>query len=223
MGFFEDTFTTGSDTTLASHAPDVGTSWTLLWRDGSNPSFNVVAATGTCKSTSANNSGVIYTADATYPSADYEVQWKHVNATSFSDRPYWIIVRLADIENMYAVRCYNAAGSFRLYKKVAGTWTALGSAVTVATGSVCKLQIIGTTLKLFDDTVEVQSVTVSDLSAAGKAGIGSGGGAELATSTDDTNSLSEIDDFSVTDLGGGGGGTAVPVFVHHMKQQGMAQ
>ena len=206
---FNDTFTAGSDTTLASHTPDTGTSWSVLWQDGTNPTLVVIAATDRAKGVTANNSGVIYTANATYPSADYEVQWTIVATPNISTRPCYVFVRLADQENGYAVRYYDGAGGCQLYKKVAGTWSTLGSAVTVAVGSVCKLQISGSTLKLFDDGVEVASVSDSSLSAAGKAGFGYGGGAELTASTDDANSIVEIDNFSVTDLGSGGGNHAL--------------
>jgi len=208
MGFFEDAFTEASDTTLASHTPDVGTGYTLAWQDGSNPTFTVIAASDTLKGVSANNSGAIYTADATYPSADYEVEFTYIDAAGFDTRPFYVGVRLADIDNMYGVRIsgLTTGTNAQLYKKVAGTWEALGTAVLIAKGSVVKVQIIGSALKLFDDTVEVDSVTDGDLTAAGKAWLGSGGGAELVESTDDANSVSEIDEFSVTDLGGGGGG-----------------
>lgn len=206
--FFSDTFTEGSDTTLASHAPDVGTSWSLLWNDGAAPTLLVVAASDFLKGATVNNSGVIYTANATYPSADYDVTFTQTAGTNITTRPFYVFVRLADVDNMYAVRLVETAGGSQLYKKVAGAWTAIGSAFNgPASGSVCKLEIIGTALKFYDDGVEVASATVSDLSAAGKAGVGYGGGAELVTSTDDANSVWTIDTLTVNDLGGGGGTT----------------
>ena len=199
---FSDTFTEPtSNTLLDSHVPDLGTGWTLLWNDGSLPTISAIAASDTCKPTLTADSGVAYVAEATYPSANYEVQWTFVQANNSADRPYYVFLRLADIENMYAVRMSNVASGCQLYKKVAGTWTALGSAVTIAVGSVCKLQINGSTLKLFDDGVEVISVTDTALTATGKAGIGSGGGSELVTAGDDSSSTTEIDTLTVNDLG----------------------
>jgi hypothetical protein len=204
--FFNDTFTEAStDTELSLHPPDTGTSWTRLWTDGANPRYSAIAANDRCKcSTTGNDSGVVYTADASYPSANYEVQATWTGGSAFLTRPLYLIARLQDIENMYALRLANVASGVQLYKKVSGTWTALGSAITVAINSVVKLSVNGTAIKVYDDGVEVISVTDSDISAAGKAGLGVGGGAELVTSTDDANGSSEWDDFSVTDLGGGG-------------------
>ena len=222
--FFNDTFTEASiDTELSLHTPDTGTSWTRLWSDGANPRYSAIAATDRCKcSTTGNDSGVVYTADVTYPSANYEVETTWVGGSGFATRPLYLIARLQDIENMYALRLANVASGVQLYKKVAGTWSTLGSAVTIATGSVVKLSVNGSAIKVYDDGVEVISVTDSSISAAGKAGLGVGGGAELVTSTDDANGSSEWDAFSITDLGGGGGGgTAAPVFGHQLKQQGI--
>ena len=210
MGFFEDTFTeTAVDVTLASHLPDVGLSWTKLWSDNAEPRFSAVAASDTCKITTAgNDSGVIYTADTVfaYPSANYEVQLTWVGGSSVGNRPGYMMARIQDQENMYAVRLHNVSSGVQLYKKVSGTWSTLGSAVTIATGSVVKLSVNGSAIKVYDDGAEVISVTDTAISAAGKAGIGSGGGAELVTSTDDNNGATEFDLFSVTDLGAGGGG-----------------
>lgn len=204
--FFNDTFTeAAADTELSLHAPDTGTGWARLYSDGGNPRYSVIALTDRCKcSTGANDSGVVYTANATYPGADYEVQVTWTGASNFATRPQYLIARLADIENMYALRLASVASGCQLYKKVGGTWSALGTAVTIAVGSVVKLSVNGTAIKVHDDGVEVISVTDSALSAAGKAGLAIGGGAELVTSTDDANGASEWDGFSITDLGGGG-------------------
>lgn len=205
MAIFNDTFTEASDTTLASHTPDTGTSWTKLWNDGGLPTLTVIGSTDRCKGTGQNNSGVMYTANGTYPSADYDAAFTLVASVAFSTRPFFVFVRMQDQENMYAVRLTNVASGGQLYKKVSGTWSTLGSAFTCpAAGSVCKLEIIGTALKFYDDGAEVASATDSDISAAGKAGLGLGGGAELTDSTDDANSGWEIDSFTVTDLGSGG-------------------
>jgi hypothetical protein len=204
MGFFSDAFTEDVDTTLASHTPDVGTSWTLLWSDGSGPTLRADGDTDSLQSGSANNSGVIYTADATPPSEDYDLAITLVAGVGLAARPFYLFVRLQDQENMYAVRLTQATNGGLLYKKVSGTWTALGSAFTCpANGSVCKLEIIGSALKFYDDGVEIASATDTDITAAGKAGLGLGGGAELVTSTDDANSVWQWDTMVVTDLGGG--------------------
>jgi hypothetical protein len=182
-----------------------------------------VLNTGTVRCNgNSGDTGLMYTANTTYPSANYEVQATLLSTFS-TITPIYLLARVVDQENMYAVRLITG-GNSQLYKKVSGTWSALGAAVAIAASSVVKLSVNGTAIKLFDDGAEVVSVTDSGVAGTGKAGIAHGGGAELAVSTDDTRSQSMLDDFSVNDLdgGGGGGATAVPVFVHHLRQQGIA-
>lgn len=201
MPFFFDAFTGTDATTLQAHAPNTGTSWTRLW--GTNVLRNLEINGNACRvSANAGDEGLIYTADATYPSANYDITWTQITIATVAN-PYYAFVRIQDQENMYGVYIKFGTTLCQLYKKVAGTWSALGSAFDEpADGSVCKLEINGTALKFYDDGIEVASATDSDISAAGKAGIGAGGGAELVTSTDDLR-IQKIDTLSVNDLGGG--------------------
>lgn len=194
---FSDTFTGTDATQLQSHTPDAGTSWTRLW--GSTAGLDWVITTNQANPETSADNGVIYTADATYDSADYYIEWTLVTGPGVSTtRATYAFVRIQDQENMYGVRLLGSTGTCQLYKKVAGTWTALGSAFTVpANGSVCKLEIIGTTLTFYDDGVSVASASDSDISTAGKAGLGSGGGGELVTSTDDSNAANVWDTLTV--------------------------
>lgn len=201
MAVFNDTFTDTNGTALESHTPNTGTSWTQVWSSGAPTGFEI--ETNTAVVNIGLSDGCIYSANATYPSADYSAE--AVNAGNTGDDTLYLFVRLQDQENMYAAKLV-AGGTSQLYKKVTGTWTALGTSFTgPAAGSVNKLEIIGTTIKFYDDGVELKSVTDSDISAAGKAGIGAGGGSELVTLGDDASGQS-WDTFVVTDLGSGGGG-----------------
>lgn len=204
MGFFEDTFTEASDTELNAHTPDVGTSWTRTLQDSTAAISAIAASDDARPPTTVADSGVVYTADATYPSADYEVQFTVVTAGAGTTRPIYVGVRYQDASNLYCVRLHAAASGYRLHKKVSDSWSALGTAVTIANGSVVKVQIIGSTLKLFDDGVEVDSVTDSDITAAGKSFVAMGGGTFGTASTDDVHSSLTVDTFSVTDLAAGG-------------------
>jgi hypothetical protein len=205
MAIFSDTFADTDGVVLQSHTPDVGTSWTRLW--GSAAGVDAEINTNRCRSDGTLNSGVIYTADATYPSADYDITWTDVGLVALAARPMYAFVRIQDQENMYAVYLSKATNACSLYKKVAGTWTAVGSLFDEpADGSVCKLEIIGTTLTFYDDGVSVATATVSDHASAGKAGIGFGGGAELVTNGDDGSVSNIIDTLTVNDLGAAGGG-----------------
>jgi hypothetical protein len=220
---FSTSFTVGANTEINGITPDVGASITLIHKD-STAEITAIATTDLARPlASVGDAGVAYTADATYPSANYEAIYTMVGGGT-AVRPHYIGVRCQDANNLYCVRASAAASGCRLHKRIAGTWTALGTAVTIANGSIIKVQIIGTTLKLFDDGVEVDSVDVSGgdlISAAGKGLIAMGGGTFGTASTDDTNTGVSLDDWSINDLGAGGA-IAVPVFYHHLKQQGIA-
>ncbi len=127
-----------------------------------------------------------------------------VTLASGTDDPMYLLVRIQDQENMYAIRLNEGTGTCQLYKKVTGTWTALGSTFNApADGSVIKLEIIGTTLKFYDDGSEAASASDSDISSAGKGGIASGGGAELVNSSDDMNAGNLWDSLTITEQAGG--------------------
>src|SRR5262245_39276835 len=203
MPFFTDNFTDTDAVLLDAHTPDTGTSWTKVWSSAANAEAEI--SSNQCRSKGSLNNGSIYTADASYPSADYDITCTMVGLVAVNDRPIYLMVRVQDQENMYAVRLETTASESSLYKKVSGTWTAVGSLFTKpANGSVIKLEIIGTTLKFYDDGAELASATVTDHSAAGKAGIGFGGGAELVATTDDGSTSNIIDTLSVNDLGPAG-------------------
>lgn len=209
---FSDTFTEAVNTTLASHVPTLGTAWVLVWN--TTPRLLQVESVADQVRGDGNggNQGVMYRADVTYPSANYEVQFTLV-ATVTSLVPVYFFARLQDQENMYAVRLVPGTGTCQLYKKVAGTWTALGSLFDApANGSVCKLIVNGTALSFEDDGVQVASATDGDISAAGQAGVGMGGGTELVVATDDISATNFLDLFSVNDLGSGATSSIHPIF-----------
>lgn len=198
---FQDSFTEGSDTALSSHTPDVGTSWSLVWQTGASSKATVIASTDRCRTdATVANSGVMYSADATYSTADYEVS-AVISAGWTGTNKLYLIVRMQDQENMYALRIGTGASNTRMYKKVAGTWSAIGSFMTdPSIGDTVKIRVSGTTLTWYINGTLKDTQTASDHSAAGKAGIAMGGGAELAAATDDLLNTSAIDDFLVKDL-----------------------
>ncbi len=188
---FRDTFTETSDTLLASHVPDLGTGWSIIRQIGGSPTLTVNAAADNVQPTTAtgNGLGVLYTADATYPTADYEVETVATEPDSLDD-PCILAVRIQDAQNMYALR-FNTT-NFRLYKCVTGAWTALGTDLgsIVAAGLTVRLRISGQQLIAYvGDTLKVE-LTVTDHSAAGKAGLGMGAvilaGDDLSTQKLDT-------------------------------------
>src|SRR3990172_2791168 len=203
MAIFSDTFTDTSGVLLQNHTPTEGTSWSILWQSASGEDFAISSNRAVESGTISD--GVIYTCDGTYPSANYSIQCTQVNISTDTDDPLFLMVRIQDVDNFYAVRLYDSDTLLNLcslYKKVSGTWTRLGSYFnTPANGTTIKLEIIGSTLKFYAGGVELASATDTDISNGGKAGFGAGGGSELLSSSDDLDGQI-IDDLVVTDAGG---------------------
>lgn len=207
MAIFSDAFTETTGVALSDHVPTIaGISWTMLWTttDEATTGWNVNSSLDVATQITVVDSGSIYTCDGTYPSADYYIQATLSSHGLAAGSTIYLFVRIQDVENMYAVKLTdNNSGTTTcsLYKKVAGTWSALGSAFNPpAVGSVIKLEMIGSALKFYDDGLEIASATDTDITLAGKAGIGGAGGTELVTSTDDSTSANRLDNLSVVDL-----------------------
>ncbi len=199
---FSDAFSGLNGTELYFHAPEVGTSWTKLI---TTPNYAQILHCGdgtaggnvTCTGGQTGfSAGTLYTADAPVYAANYEVQLTVVNA-QIGDFSTIMAARIQDANNMYAVRFNSAAGGGQIYKKVGGTWTALGSAFNgPANGSVVKFVANGSTLSFYDDGVLMRSVTDTGITAAGKAGLGIGA---VISPSDDVDSQ-RFDDFRVKNL-----------------------
>lgn len=221
---FSDTFTAGADEELAAHTPDTGTGWTLLIsvQNGADApqTFIVCAASDNIMSddecnggVAANSAGVLYTADTTYDSNNYEVIVTVVTPDTLDDVCI-IAARIQDSDNMYAVKFSGTAGSGQMYKKVAGSWSTIGSSFNgPAAGSVMKFIVNGSTISVQDDGAEVATANDTSICLAGKAGLGYGA---IITSTDDQSSQT-FDTFSVNTLtssacGSSSGGNFTPKF-----------
>ncbi|HET6224736.1 MAG TPA: hypothetical protein VFF27_00560 [Bacteroidia bacterium] len=194
---FQDSFTEGqfNNTPLNSHTPNIGLSWTQLINMNTSSGIKAYGLTGQAQPVSAAlNKGSFYGANVSggYLLADYEVEVKSV--TTFTGAPLVLGVRVNNTgSNGYFVRFYT--GGSQLYKRVGGTWTAIGSAGSgVANNATAKLQIIGTALKFFVNGTLTLSATVNDISAAGVAGLGMG---RVMLSSDGELNL-VADDFKVT-------------------------
>lgn len=195
---FQDNFTGTNGTALSAHAPDTGTSWTMLWANDVEAGSGASLSSNACVPVGGLSDGCIYTADAAGYTADYEVTVT-VTTPDTGDDPSYIMARIQDQENMYAYK-FNGDTSSHLYKKVSGTWSLLGSSTTfVSAGQTVALRVVGTSIKAYVNGVERISVTDSAISAAGKAGLGFGGGAELQTTGDDQSSQT-LDNFQVNTI-----------------------
>lgn len=200
---FRDIFTEASNITLASHTPNTGTSWTNIISVGSSL-FQVNATDDNIETDGGGglSDGCLYTADATYSSADYEVSVKLSGTTLESgDDPYILGARIADANNFYIV--YFNSGIYRITKRVSGTFTDLVAETAMPTGDNLALSDIasfivnGTTLEFRINGVLIASTTDSSLSAAGKAGVGMG---EIGQSLGYDTASQELDDFRVHTL-----------------------
>ncbi len=198
---FSDNFTVSSGVTLGSHVPStVGISWTQLVNNG--VTFNISAANDYVVVTSnTDNGGSIYTANSTYPHANYEISADSVYAMGNSDYTRSLILRATDANNMYLLRYSHNA--MTMYKRVAGTWTSIGTASftqladnTVSPFFIAKMtfSVVGTTLTGKVDGVTKLTVTDSSLSSTGSAGIGLG---RTVVSTDDGGTGVGIDNVVV--------------------------
>lgn len=184
-----DTFVEAANVDLDAHTPtgaNAGTGWTEEEQTGS-PVMRVLAANDYVSS-SATVADVrnLYTLQPDPVTADIDVQFEMTEVTFGADvRALYLVARFVDAANYYGALTYraNAAADKKIFKRIGGTPTELASGdAGLAVGDVIKFELRGTTLKLYVDGVEILSVTDSALTAAGKAGVGSGNG---FVSTDD--------------------------------------
>ncbi len=110
-----------------------------------------------------------------------------------------IIVRAADDSNYYLFNV-QPDGTSQLYKKVSGSFTQLASGSgTVVAGDTIFLQVVGSALTAQVNGGTVATATDSDLTTGTFCGLRSGGSDAVF-----------YDDFAITDLSGGGGGSVHP-------------
>ena len=142
----------------------------------------------------------LYTADATYPSADYGIQLEGVDFDNGDDSQH-LILRFQDMDNYYAVEFSDASpnGCHIFKNTTAGGIEDIASAEScfAADGSIVKFEIQGSDLKFYDDGEVKVSGSDSDITATGKAGIGYG---NLRVSTDDLGTQT-FDDVVVYTVG----------------------
>lgn len=180
-----DTFTEATDVNLNAHTADTGESWTAQ-----SGTITVIAAADVAR----HNSGATrswYEVGENPANADYKVSAK--------------IVTIAGDLQFVLARATWAAGSpdayeggwvhdfprrYKIRKWVAGTNSTLAtdSVTDVAVGDVFRLEVQGSTIRLFVNSVEKLSVTDTSITAINEAGLHGIGGAD------------ELDDFSVDDF-----------------------
>ncbi len=186
--FVLDQFTGANWTALHNRSGAIGASWTR------NPSYS-----GTWylwnNMTHCGIAGAVY-ASGVPANADYDVECDYRVYTTGGVQS--IAGRMStSSKTMYYVYYSGAENTWVLAKWVSGVVTSLGFYVTgiSAGGTVyaLKLQMRGTTIKVYIGGVERISVTDSSIVSAGRAGVVSG-------SANDANIGKHIDNFTATDL-----------------------
>lgn len=187
-----DTFTDTAATLLQSHTGETGATWT---KHGSYSSGSAqISANGTRLAITATNCA--YYASGVPSSADYTINaYGHVILADNGEMT--IAGRMSTgADTFYWARLQNSTLS--LFKRVAGSFTQLGSNVTyhTTTGQDLKLTLdmSGTTIRLLVDDVEQINQTDSAISAVGRAGF------RTTTTASDAAGI-PVDRFEVTEAG----------------------
>lgn len=196
MAFITDTFTDTSDTALASHTPDQGGTW--VQHSSFTLGTAVISNANRCRETTSQNEVTVYYNNAAPAAADYDVivTIRTVSVLGIGG----VIGRASSSANtMYSFFYSVSDGQYMLNRIVAGTTTTIGTFTTtlsVSTNYVLKLEMRAAAIKCYVDGVERISVTDSNITAAGFAGIrvraGAGGGSDSAGI--------HLDDFSAADV-----------------------
>lgn len=124
-----DTFTETTSRELTLHTPNTGTSWTRIYETVANARLDVTGGLNEIKpSTSLTFQGAIYQANASFTTQNHELkvfckEIPPVDVLNFD--VFWLLTRIQDINNFYAVRFGVQSNDCAIYKKVSGTFTLL--------------------------------------------------------------------------------------------------
>lgn len=178
---FRDTFTGTINTNINAHTPDVGTSWTLIATGGNTAGEISLNGSGAVTGEGPNSAGHgLYTADATYPTADYDVEATFATFTPGGiTRTMYIGCRFTATNNFYFAWIEDGAGTndIRIYSVSSGVSTKLSSTedTNPTTGDVFTLTCRGNKIGLKKNGVYViTEITDSTHTSAGKALVGDG-------------------------------------------------
>lgn len=179
--------------------------YSASWTRHTSYTGNMEIASGLIRQTSSTTSA--YHHSGTPASADYSVSadlfMKETNGGLSSTG---VIGRVDTAANTFYMARYagDAIDGWQLYKAVGGTFTQLGStsaqSLTDETAYNVKLEMVGTAIKLYKELSSTATISATDsaITAAGKSGIRSTGGA-----FSDTTGI-HIDNFSADDVASGG-------------------
>lgn len=169
--FLNDNFTDTDNTLILNHAPDIGLAYFTQPAFVASPHCSVI--NGRLVGTSA--AGVYFNNQAARFGANYYVEAKLDFVSTLVGDNVGIMARAApDAQTFYCCRWGQSTGSFGLFKSVAGVLTQLGanSVMAFTSGSkVMRLTCQGSTISLSVDGVTLVSVTDTDITAQGFAGV----------------------------------------------------
>lgn len=204
--YFSDQFDVSVQTELSSRTPDVGTSWSQLIDNGRNLYVQTYNDWITTQS-NGSNVGTLYQTNGTYSSADYQITGRSAFSGGDSNYTRSYAVRIQDANNMYLARFGSGASGIIIYKRTSGTWTQLGSTSYTPVsdlsapyndaGDVIGIRAEGTNISALVNGSVVLTVSDSDHTSAGTAGVGTG---YVNVSTDDSGTGVGIDNIIVEDL-----------------------
>ena len=180
---FQDLFVeTINSPELNGHTPNIGTGWTRIFQSNASARIMVLANTNQARpDTTQTFQGVIYQANGSYTSANYEVKafFNEIPPTDLSNFDvFWLFGRIQNINNFYAVRFGVQNNDCAIYKKVFSGFTLLKQFSSLNSTfrenlSVC-LRLHNDNISVFFNDLLVCSVQDNSIASAGSAGIGVG-------------------------------------------------
>jgi hypothetical protein len=194
VSFVSDTFTGVDGTGLASHTGETGATWTA---HPSAVNAGVIAADRLAPN---QNSLTLAYASGTPATAEYDVETDFVYVASGVAGEAGVVGRLdTGALTYYMAQYYGGTGAWRLFKRVGGSFTSLGTfaqALTVGQTYRLKLEIRDAAKKLCVDGVELVGSADNAIAAAGRAGV-------VFDTAGSTAAGYHLDNFAASDPTGG--------------------
>jgi hypothetical protein len=174
--FASDTFTGTAGTDLASHAGELGASWT---KHGFNSGLGAAALNSNNLRASSDNGTVIYYTSGTPSGAEYDVEATLAPGTDMANSAWQggVAGRIDTAANTFYLGAYSnnftgGSNNYFLHKRVAGALTVLGTFnATLSASTALKLEIRNAAKKVYVGGTERISSTDNAITSAGKAGV----------------------------------------------------
>lgn len=213
--FLDDTFTiSGGNVELSTHAPETGGSW--VKHPSYSDSLNIDDTQDWVTGVGGADFGLYYNT-ASPAAADYYVQADISVPSTVSATYPGVCGRINTGANtLYEAYWDPPGGAWTLRKKVGGSITSLGTfSQNLSSGVtyVLKLELGGSTIAVYIDTVSRISVVDTDIAAAGKAGV-------LTYAVGPGQHVTRV---TAVDIGGGGGGGGGFIAPHNHMRMGVGR